>query len=90
VQLEKQLLAWNCRTDTMHTSYLTMLFERPVNESKTWYLERKENDGLRRRGNFEKHLEIVEPHQRYYESLNEIVPGYTKMIEAENVIHNID
>lgn len=37
---------------------------------------RKEYDVTRNRGNFEKHLEIVEPHRRFYEALNEFVPNF--------------
>lgn len=43
---------------------------------------RKENDHTRRRGNFEKHLGILEPHRRYYESLNQFVPKYVQSIET--------
>ena len=43
---------------------------------------RKENDHTRNRGMFEKHLKIVEPHQRYYESLNQFVPNYIHTIET--------
>ncbi|MBA2876592.1 hypothetical protein HNR31_003410 [Anoxybacillus caldiproteolyticus] len=51
---------------------------------------RKENDISRKRGNFEKHLGIAASHQRYYESLNNIVPNYVQLIEAESVDNNVE
>ncbi|GAA0462301.1 AAA family ATPase [Alkalibacillus silvisoli] len=57
--------------------------------SKTKLRYRKENDNTRRRGNFEKHLKIVEPHQRYYEALNQFVPHYVQQIEATTIDENI-
>lgn len=50
---------------------------------------RKESDITRKRGNFEKHLEIVEPHQRYYEALNYFIPDYVQLIKAESIQGNI-
>lgn len=50
---------------------------------------RKENDITRKRGNFEKHLEIVEPHQRYYEALNLFIPDYVQLITAKSIQGNI-
>lgn len=50
---------------------------------------RKEKDITRKRGNFEKHLEIVEPHQRYYETLNYFIPDYVELINAESIQGNI-
>jgi hypothetical protein len=35
------------------------------------------------------HIEIVEPHQRYYEALNEFVPNYVQLIEAKSIQENI-
>lgn len=51
---------------------------------------RKESDGTRNRGNFEKHLEIIEPHQRYYKALNQFVPCYVQEMEAKNIEVNIN
>ncbi|OAK68454.1 hypothetical protein [Lederbergia galactosidilytica] len=50
---------------------------------------RKENDQTRKRGNFEKHLEILEPHQRYYEAVNRFEPQLVHLVEANNIEENI-
>ncbi|WP_042148023.1 AAA family ATPase [Paucisalibacillus sp. EB02] len=50
---------------------------------------RKENDKTRKRGNFEKHLEIIEPHKRYYEALNQIKPQFVHLMEANKIEENI-
>ncbi|MFE8701511.1 chloramphenicol acetyltransferase [Cytobacillus sp. FJAT-54145] len=50
--------------------------------------DRKENDRTRKRGNFEKHLKIIEPHQRYYMALNLFSPGYVKEMEAKSIDEN--
>ncbi|GGE59472.1 chloramphenicol acetyltransferase [Priestia taiwanensis] len=50
---------------------------------------RKENDQTRQRGNFEKHIRIIEPHQRYYEVLNQFVPHIVQLVEASNMEHNV-
>lgn len=50
---------------------------------------RKKNDNTRKRGNFEKHLEIIEPHQRYYNALNSFIPDYVQLIKAESIQGNI-
>lgn len=50
---------------------------------------RKENDITRKRSNFERHLEIVEPHQRYYKSLNYFIPDYVQLIAANSIQENI-
>lgn len=57
-----------------------------TNKSNLRY--RKENDKTRRRGNFEKHLEIFELHQRYYEALNKFAPQFVHLMEAKNVEEN--
>ncbi|MGF3103042.1 AAA family ATPase [Rossellomorea sp. DUT-2] len=57
--------------------------------SKSNLKYRKENDVTRKRGNFEKHLEIVEPHRLYYEALNQFVPNYVQPMEAKNIERNI-
>lgn len=49
----------------------------------------KKNDSTRKRGNFEKHLEIVEPHQRYYKALNSFIPYYVQLITADSIQGNI-
>lgn len=58
-----------------------------TNQANLMY--RKENDVTRKRGNFEKHLEIAEPHQRYYKALNHFVPDYVQLIEAKSIQENI-
>ena len=50
---------------------------------------RKNNDGIRKRGNFEKHLKIVESHKRYYEALNLLIPDYVQLIIANSIQENI-
>ena len=50
---------------------------------------RKKNDFTRKRGNFEKHLEIVEPHQRYYKALNSFIPDYVQLINAKSIQGNV-
>lgn len=50
---------------------------------------RKENDITRKRSNFERHLEIVEPHRRYYRSLNYFVPDYVQLVTANSIQENI-
>ena len=50
---------------------------------------RERNDCTRKRGNFEKHLEIVEPHRRYYEALNSFIPHYVQLITAESIAGNM-
>jgi hypothetical protein len=49
---------------------------------------RKENDSKRKRGNFDKHLKIIEPHERYYKALNRFVPRYVQEIEAKYIEEN--
>jgi hypothetical protein len=51
---------------------------------------RKENDITRNRGNFNKHLGIVEPHKRFYTSLNDILPNYVQLIEAKTITNNVN
>ncbi|MFE4762439.1 MULTISPECIES: AAA family ATPase [Bacillus cereus group] len=50
--------------------------------------KRKEFDETKSRRNFEKHLHIAKPFQRYYENLNNVTKGYCKLIEAKNVKTN--
>ncbi|QKE71421.1 chloramphenicol acetyltransferase [Arthrobacter citreus] len=50
---------------------------------------RKDNDTTRQRRNFDKHIEIAKPHQRFYEALNNFVPDYVHMIEAKNIEETI-
>ncbi|MGG0277158.1 hypothetical protein [Bacillus rhizoplanae] len=44
----------------------------------------------RRRGNFEKHIHITEPHKQYYAALNKIKVNYCKMIEANFVQETVE
>lgn len=46
---------------------------------------RKENDRTRKRRNFETHLEIIQPHQKYYEALNQFEPHFVHLMEAKNI-----
>lgn len=50
--------------------------------------KRKENDRARKRRNFEAHLDILEPHRRYYEALNQIEQQFVHLIEAKNIENN--
>ncbi|MCW9129626.1 ATP-binding protein [Bacillus paramycoides] len=50
--------------------------------------KRKESDRTRKRSNFEKHLHIAKPFQRYYENLNNVTEGCCKLIEAKSVRNN--
>ncbi|MEN2768224.1 AAA family ATPase [Ornithinibacillus xuwenensis] len=49
---------------------------------------RKENDRTRKRRNFESHLDIIEPHQRYYEALYKFEPQFVQLIDAKNIEDN--
>ncbi|MBE7104444.1 AAA family ATPase [Bacillus cereus] len=50
--------------------------------------KRKESDETKKRRNFEKHLHIAKPFQRYYENLNSLTEGYCKLIEAQSIRNN--
>ncbi|MEI4828131.1 AAA family ATPase [Bacillus sp. FJAT-53711] len=52
--------------------------------------QRKEHDVTRRRGNFEKHIHITEPHKKYYTALNKIKANYCTMIEANLVQETVE
>ena len=43
---------------------------------------RKLSDSTRSRRNFEKHLKLIEPQKRFFESLNVLLPGYVSTIES--------
>jgi hypothetical protein len=51
--------------------------------------KRKESDNTRKRGGFEKHLKLVEPQIKYFNALNEIVPNYVGIYEAETIEDNV-
>ncbi len=59
-----------------------------TNEENIRY--RKENDSTRKRGNFENHIKIIEPHKRYYKALNELAPNYVQLIDAKSIKGNIN
>lgn len=50
---------------------------------------RKVNDLTRRRGQFEKHLKLIEPQKEYFKALNNFRPNYVEFIEAKSVEQNI-
>ncbi|PGZ97357.1 chloramphenicol acetyltransferase [Bacillus pseudomycoides] len=52
--------------------------------------QRKEYDVTRRRGNFEKHIHITEPHKKYYAALNNVKVSYCTMIEANFVQETVE
>jgi thymidylate kinase len=50
---------------------------------------RKENDSTRGRGNFEKHLQFIEPQKRYFEIMNVYIPNFVHFIKADTVGQNV-
>ena len=52
--------------------------------------QQKEHDFTRKRKGFEKHLQLIEPQQRYFQALNTTVPGLAYLIEAKSVEQNIE
>lgn len=88
---------FNQSLDFIYEFYRIVISEGKIKfPDKYFYLEtshsnlmqRKENDRTRKRRNFEKHLEILEPHQRYYEALNKFEPQFVQLIEANNIDEN--
>lgn len=51
--------------------------------------QRKDNDLTRKRSGFAKHLQIIEPQQRYFQAMNNIAPGFVHLIEARSVEDNL-
>ena len=51
---------------------------------------RRKSDTSRRRVNFEKHLKIIEPQQRYFHAMNRFSPGRVQFLEAESVHRNLE
>lgn len=51
---------------------------------------RKENDRTRRRSNFEKHLRLVEPQERYFQVMNSFSPNKVCFVDAISVEGNVD
>ncbi len=47
--------------------------------------ERKEGDSIRTRGNFEKHVKMIEPLNLNYEAIDEISPGLVRILKASSV-----
>ncbi len=47
--------------------------------------ERKEGDSIRTRGDFEKHVKMIEPLNLYYEAIDEISPGLVRILKASIV-----
>lgn len=45
---------------------------------------RKENDYSRTRGNFDKHLRLIEPQLRFFHALEQFQPGLVQFLEATN------
>lgn len=50
---------------------------------------RRKSDTLRQRRNFEKHLELIEPQQRYFRAVSSFSPGRVRFLEAESVHKNL-
>ena len=51
---------------------------------------RKESDTHRQRRNFEKHLKMIEPQQRYFCAMNRFSPGRVQFLEAESIHRNLE
>jgi deoxyadenosine/deoxycytidine kinase len=51
--------------------------------------KRKENDLTRKRGNFEKHLRLIEPLQQYFHTMNTLSPNLVHFVDAVSVGKNI-
>jgi deoxyadenosine/deoxycytidine kinase len=51
---------------------------------------RKANDLTRKRGNFEKHLRLIEPQIRFFRAINQYMPDYIQFIEASSIEHNVE
>src|SRR6478672_3931658 len=56
---------------------------------ETQLRQQKENDLTRSRSAFEKHLQIIEPQQRYFQAMNQRVPGLVSWLEVTNVASNV-
>jgi hypothetical protein len=56
---------------------------------ETQLRQQKENDLTRSRSGFEKHLQIIEPQQRYFQAMNQRVPGLVSWLEVTNVASNL-
>lgn len=52
--------------------------------------KRKENDANRRRGNFEKHLSLIEPQKQYFQMINNICPNLVHFIKADSIEENVE
>ena len=51
--------------------------------------KRKESDTTRTRGNFEKHLQFIEPTSRYFKEMNQLIPDYVRFVEAISIEDNV-
>ena len=58
-----------------------------INEDKLQ--QRKESDSTRKRSAFAKHLQFINPQQRYFQAMNSQVPGLVHLIEATSVENNV-
>ena len=51
--------------------------------------QRKQNDSTRKRSGFAKHLQLIEPQQRYFQAMNNQAPSFVHLIEATSVEDNV-
>jgi hypothetical protein len=65
---------------------LYVIFCASVNELK----QRKEKDTDRRRGNFAKHLQMIEPQKRYFEAMKAFAPNRVLFLATENLQSSVD
>lgn len=49
----------------------------------------KENDPTRSRSGFEKHLQMIEPQQRYFQAMNQIALGFIYQLEVTSIADNL-
>jgi len=52
--------------------------------------ERKANDKARSRRGFDMNLQFIEPQKRYFQALNEFIPGLVSFIESVDIESNIN
>jgi deoxyadenosine/deoxycytidine kinase len=51
---------------------------------------RKVFDLTRKRGNFERHLRLIDPQKRFFRAIDQYMPGYMQFIEATSIEHNVE
>jgi deoxyadenosine/deoxycytidine kinase len=51
--------------------------------------KRKINDLTRNRGNFEKHINLIEPQKQFFRAIDQLKPNYVQFIEATTIEQNV-